>query len=371
MVRKIVCFLVVLFLFSLPVSANEGDIYFEQYNESGASELEQALPDSVRDFLGENDLVLQDEGWVNNLSAESVFSHIIDFVKSGGKTPLAVTISLIGIILISALISNNTSSSSALSAAVFATVAATAGIICVPIFSVIQTAVNVMKACTVFMTAFIPIFAVIVAAGSATLTAVSSSATLLLATQGVSYITNFVIMPLMSGFLGVSIASNISPIISKSGIADGIRKIAFWIMSLISAVFIGVLSIQTAVNSAADNLTLKTAKFIIGSAIPMAGTVLSESLSTVTSSMSLLKSSVGIYGVISLCVIFLPLVIELFLWRIGLIVSSAVADIFSVGKISSLFRSIDSMMSLLIGIILLTLAMFIISLGVIVSVGGA
>lgn len=371
MVKKVICFLVVLFVFALPVSANEDSVYLEQYGESGASDLEEALPDSVKDFLQENNLQPKNEDWVNNLSVENVFSHIIDFVKSGGKTPLAVTISLIGIILISALISNNVSSSSALSAAVFATVAATAGIICLPIFSVIQTAVNSMKACTVFMTAFIPVFAVIVASSSAALTAVSSSATLLLATQGVNYITNFVIMPLMSGFLGVSIASNISPIIHESGIANGIRKIAFWIMSLISAVFIGVLSIQTAVNSAADNLTLKTAKFIIGSAIPMAGTVLSESLSTVTSSMSLLKSSVGIYGVVSLCVIFLPLVIELFLWRVGLIVSSAVADLFSVGKISLLFKSIDSMMSLLIGIILLTLAMFIISLGIIVSVGGA
>ncbi len=370
MVKKITTFFAVLLIFSFTVCAEESSIYSEQYKNSGVEDLKEALPEKTKEFLSGNDLNPENEDWVNNLSVENVFSHIWGFVKSGGKTPLAVTFSLIGIILISALISNNTSSSSAISAAAFATVAATAGIICVPIFSVVQTAVNAMKACTVFMTAFIPVFAVIVASSSAVITAASSSATLLLATQGVSYITNFVIMPLMSGFLGVSIASNISPIISKSGIADGIRKIAFWIMSLISAVFIGVLSVQTSVNSAADSLTLKTAKFIIGSAIPMAGTVLSESLSTVTSSMSLLKSSVGIYGVVSLCIIFLPLITELLLWRVGLIISSAVADIFSVGKISSLFRSIDSMMSLLIGIILLTLAMFIISLGIIVSAGG-
>lgn len=369
MVKKVIVFLVILFAFGFSVSASESNIYSEQYQNSGVGELKESLPNKTQEFLEQNELEPENADWVNNLSVGNVFSHILDFVKSGGKTPLAVTVSLIGIILISALITNNTSTSSALSVAVFATVAATAGIICVPIFSVIQTSINAMKACTVFMTAFIPIFAVVVAAGSATLTAISSSATLLLATQGVSYITNFVIMPLMSGFLGVSIASNISPIISKSTIADGIRKIAFWIMSLVSAVFIGVLSVQTTINSAADNLTLKTAKFIIGSAIPMAGTVLSESLSTVTSSMALLKSSVGIYGVVCLCLIFLPLIIELLLWRVGLIVSSAVADLFSVGKISSLFKSIDSMLSLLIGIILLTLAMFVISLGVVVSAG--
>ena len=78
------------------------------------------------------------------------------------------------------------------------------------------------------------------------------------------------------------------------------------------------------VNSAADNLSMRTAKFIIGSAVPVAGGVLSEALGTLTASVSLLKSSVGIYGVVACVVIFLPLLTELFLWRVGLNITSAV-----------------------------------------------
>ena len=138
-------------------------------------------------------------------------------------------------------------------------------------------------------------------------------------------------------------------------------------MSFISTVFLGVLSIQTVVNAHADNLSMRTAKFIIGSAVPVAGGVLSEALGTLTASVSLLKSSVGIYGVIICCLIFLPIIIELILWRFSLWVADFVSLQFSLSKISSLLQSIDAVLSILIGVILLTAAMFIISLSVVIG----
>ena len=113
---------------------------------------------------------------------------------------------------------------------------------------------------------------------------------------------------------------------------------------------------------------MKTAKFIIGSAVPVAGGVLSEALGTLTASISLLKSTVGIYGVIVCLLFFLPIICELLLWRLGLAVSIFLSGIFSVSKLSSLLKSIDTVLSVLIGIILLSCAMFIISLTVVISI---
>jgi len=171
----------------------------------------------------------------------------------------------------------------------------------------------------------------------------------------------------MGGYLGLSIASSVSPLITKTGIADGIKKISLWTMSLTTTVFIGILGIQTAVNSAADTLTIKTAKFIIGSAVPVAGTALSEALTTVTASMGMLKAGIGVWGVVACAAIFLPLLIELILWRIMLCITAAAADLFSLGEISSVLRSVDTVISLLSGIILLIGAVFIISLTVVVG----
>ena len=351
------------------IGASKKEFYRQQLELSGACEIENALPDNAKEYMLQNEIDLSDYNWVDKLSADNVFKHIFGFVASGGKASINAGIGVLGIILISSVLTATENKSSTITAAVYAMTTATAAIIAIPVFSSVSASVNAMKGVGVFMLSFIPVFAVICAASGAVLTSASMSALLLTATQVINYISNFAVLPLMGGYLAISVSASVSPLIGKSEIAEGIKKLSFWIISLITTVFIGILGIQTAVNASADNLSVKTAKFIIGSAVPVAGTALSEALTTVTASMGLLKSSVGIYGVVACCVIFLPLLIELILWRVVLTVTSCIAKIFSLPKIASLLKSIDMMMSVLVGIILITGAMFIISLTVVVTAG--
>ncbi len=371
--KKIIIALVLLFCFSgFNCSAEEikeNDIYAEQYELSGADELDKSLPDGTAEYLNQNGISPENPNWVNSLSTQNVFSHIWQFLKSGAKTPFKAGLAIFSVIVISAALSGMEIGNSSATTALYATVLSVSAIICVPVISVINASVNAMQSCAMFMSVFIPVFALIVASSGSAVTSVSMSTLLLGASQAVSYISNFVVVPLLSGFLSISIATSVSPLLSRSGIADGIKKLAFWIMSLLTTVFVGILSIQTAVNASADTLAVKTAKFIVGSSVPVAGTVLSEALTTVTASMGILKSSVGVYGVIACVAIFLPLVAELFIWRIILMLNSVVSDLFSLPKISGLLRSVDTVISVIIGIILLTAAMFVISLSIVISAG--
>lgn len=369
MIKKLIFIVIFIFCFSVSVSAEteaQNDFYKQQYDLSGAEELNNYLPDETRDFMKENEIIPEADILGDAASAENVFTHIWGFLTSGAKKPLLSGTGILAIILISAAIDGWSTNASALSTQ-YATAISAVAVIAAPVTAVITAAVSAMKGCTVFMTAFIPIFAGVTAASGSAATSVSMSSLLLGASEAVSFIANFIVIPLMSGYLAITIATSISPVISKTGIADGIKKLAFWIMSLTSTIFIGILSIQTALNSAADNLGTRTAKFIIGSAVPIAGTALSEALTTVTSAMGTLRATIGIYGVIACLAIFLPLLAELFLWRIMLNLTSGASELFSQGKISSLLRSIDSVMSVLMGIILLTLAVFIISLTIVVG----
>ena len=70
---------------------------------------------------------------------------------------------------------------------------------------------------------------------------------------------------------------------------------------------------------------------------------------------------------VACAIIFLPILAELFLWRIVLTVTDSVSSLFSLGKVSGVLKGIDSVMSVLIGIILLILAVFIISLTIVVG----
>ena len=367
--KRIIIGLILIVVFPFSVSAQDTsteNFYAEQYELSGADDLQYALPEDTREFMNQNGIDAENPDFVNSLTTQNVFSHIADFIKSGAKAPFAAAAGILAVILISAAIDSGAHGSAA-TAAKYATVISAAAVITAPVYSVITSGISAMQGCTVFMTAFVPIFAAVVAAAGKVVTSASMSALLLAATQGVSYISNFVVLPLMGGYLAMGIASGISPVISKTGIADGVKKLAMWTMSLTSTVFIGILGIQTAVNSSADTLTLRTAKFIVGSAVPVAGTALSEALATVTASLGLLKAGVGVYGIIACAVIFIPLLCELLMWRIMLNITSAVSDLFNLPEISVILKSVDTVMSVLTGIILLVGAVFIISLTVVVG----
>ena len=255
-VRMLILFLIFAALFTISVSAAESEspeeFYAEQYKNSGAEDLENSLPDSAKDYFSEHGIDPSDYNWVNSLSAESVFKHILTFITSGAKAPLNTGAVIIAIILISAALTSAEIKSSAMTAAIYASAAASAAVIAVPVSSVINTSVNALRGIGVFMLSFIPVFAVIVAASGATVTAASMSALLLAATETVSYISSFIVLPLMGGYLTLSLSSAVSPLIKKSGITETVKKLAFWIMAFISAVFVGILGIQTAVNSSAD-----------------------------------------------------------------------------------------------------------------------
>ena len=94
-------------------------------------------------------------------------------------------------------------------------------------------------------------------------------------------------------------------------------------------VFTGFLSIQSVIGKAADNMTVKTTKFFVGSMVPVVGGALSEALTTVTAGIGMLKSTAAMWCVIVLAIILLPTIIELFLWRIVLSLLASFSQMFS------------------------------------------
>lgn len=368
MKKIILIVLLMLCLFSLPVCAGDGD-YKKQYEISGAEELKNSLSDEAKAFFEENGLDISKSDWVNTLTSENVFKHIWSFLTKGAVRPVKSGVAILGIIMVTSAVTSFGADEKRFTVAIYAGTLAVTAIIASDVWSAVSVAVDAVKGCSTFMLSFIPIFAGVVALSGATVTSVSMSALLLGASECVMAVASHTVLPLMGAYLGMSVSIGVSPLAGQAGIVQSVKKIATWILSLISTVFVGILGIQTAVNSAADSVTMKTAKFILGTAVPVAGTALSESVSAITASLSLLRSSIGIYGVVALAVMMLPIIAELLMWRAVMLVCSGTSEMFSLNKISGLLKAVDSMLSLLLGAVLLTVGMFIISLCVAVNAG--
>ena len=72
-----------------------------------------------------------------------------------------------------------------------------------------------------------------------------------------------------------------------------------------------------------------------------------------------------------MAVMFLPVLAELLMWRLILNLSSGICAVFSVDGASKFLKAVDSMLSLLVGALLLTEAMFVISLSITIGAGRA
>lgn len=370
MKKTVVAVLILISVFAFHVGAESKPEEFikNQAELSGADELPHSLPEEEKKLFEDKNINPDDGSWISDLSVGGILNHLWSVATEKCKTPFYTMSILVAVVLLGGAIGSMEHSSMGVTAE-FAVTAVSAAILVSPVIGVIGSAVEVMQNVAVFMTAFIPVFAAVVAANGQAVTGTAMSGLLLGATQVVEMVANYLIVPLMCGYLSLSIVSVVSPLLSRFSLAEAVKKLSFWIMSLMTTLFLGVLSIQTAINASADSLALRTARFVIGTSVPVAGTVLSEALTTVTASLGVLKTTVAIYGVVACCAIFLPLLVELVLWRIALNLSSGICETLSQSNISKLIKCMDTAISVLCGIILLSMALFVISLCVVVSAG--
>ena len=259
--KKMIMFILLALVFSVNVKADNN--YTTQYQNVGADKLYDTLDKDTKRFFDESNIDLENPNWVNQITSGNVLLHICKLVTGGLKLPLKAGILIASIIFLSASITAFGLSPN-FETAIYAAVLAISALISTNVWQSVEAAVNAVKGCSSFMLTFVPIFASILALSGKTVTATAMNGLLLGASEVVSVTVSFTVLPLMGGYLALSIGVGVSPLLNNSSIVESVKKLSMWILSLISTVFIGVLSIQSAVNSAADSVALRTTKFILG-----------------------------------------------------------------------------------------------------------
>ncbi len=361
--KKAVFILIFLFIFTLTVRA-ETD-YSGQYEASGAEELYDLLEGESAGFFDRLEIDISDPDWVNRLELRGIYEEIAELIKTGFKGPLISCMGMLAVMLFIAVCSTFPTFAPYSETASYLFVLASAAGLLAPLFSLIAAAGSAVKGISTLMSGFIPVYTGILTASGRGITASGMSYMLLAAASGVGALSAFVIVPLMSCYLGLGTVGAMLPTAGVGRLGEAIKKTAMWILSLSLTLFLGLLSVQTAVNAAADNLGLKTARFVLGSFVPVAGGALSETLTTLMGSVKLLGSSVGMFGVLAVAFTVLPPVIELLAWRITFFGLDAAAELLGVRVRTDILKAADNVMAVLIGVLLFTAALFIISLAVI------
>lgn len=129
---------------------------------------------------------------------------------------------------------------------------------------------------------------------------------------------------------------------------DFVKWLLSWGLKIILYAFTGYVSITGVVSGTADQTALKAAKVTLGGMIPVVGGIISDASETILVGASLVKSSVGVYGLLVLIAIVVVPFLKIGLQYLLLKLTAAVCGIFCDKNITSLMEDFSGAMGLML-----------------------
>ena len=328
------------------------ELYQEQLEQSGANEWMDMLPPETQNLL--EGLGVYGADWEqSSVEPEGFFEMTVSLFTGGMAEPLRAAASLIGIMLLCALIGGLRIS---FGERQLGSVMAAIGTLCActvitpPILSCIQQSSELIKGAGAFLLAGVPILAGIMLAAGQAVSASGWTIFLLAAGNAISFLSTVVLMPMMNIFLAFSLVSALSPEIRLDGLCTVFAKTVRWVLVLAVTIFTSLLSAQSIVSAAADGVSAKAAKMVTGF-IPVVGGVLGDAAGTVQGCIKLLRSGVGAFGLVAGLCLFLPVIIRCLLWIFCCTVCSAVGDLIGFSEITGILKAASQLLQTLLAIV--------------------
>lgn len=351
-----------------PVSVQALESNIDQYNE----EFEL---DSIVYAMDEETLAILEELGVNEMSLDNMFSvsptkvftALFNILSRSVKAPLRFLLVSVGVLIIMALLSSFFESTETVSL-VGCSVIALSG--AVPIAGMVSSAFSVLEALNVFTTTFAGAFCAIVSSSGNVSAGITYSAMTVFSDTLFSGLLTEFCQPVVNVMCCLSFLSCFDFYGFSSGFCATFKKIYVFFMSLIGTVFSGIITIKGVLCEGVDTVTARSIRFVVGRSLPVVGGTVSETYSALISSLSIIKNTVGIFGIITVIVTVLPTLAELLAWILALDIAIILCNSFGVDKGNPMLSVLKDTLILLVATIVIVAAIFIVSVGVVIAVKG-
>jgi len=337
-------------IFSVSFSAKAVDVNEYQAEALEVEKVERALP-------AEAEEVLSDVNITDISETDTFFEKLFEIFRknSGGilKNSLKSASSVLAISLFSAIAGSFCNFSVGKNidvvgiVGVLAVVAATSG----SVSSFISMGREVMNDLNGFSTILLPtLTAASAAAGAITASGAKYAATMLFIDILIT-LANKLVMPLIYVYISVSAAGAAIGGKELDGISELIKKLIKFSLTVIMLAFTVYLTVTGVISDTADAAASKVAKTVISSSLPVVGSIISDASSTILSGVSMLRNSVGIFGLFAVsAVCILPVVklgVNYLVFKMTAACSAVVADT----RISKAIDAVSNSFGMIMGIV--------------------
>lgn len=251
------------------------------------------------------------------------------------------------------------------------TVLCLAAVLSVPVLDCLRSITEVTDGAAAFLTAYIPVMTGILLTAGRTASAASYNTLMFLGCEGAALLIRSVFLPVAGILLALGVTGSVTGDSRLQGVGKMIRRAAGWALGLVLILFIGLMTLQTSVSAAADTVTAKSAKYLLGSLIPVVGSSVSDAVMAARGCIDLIRTSVGGFGILVIAAIFLLPMVRVLAWYCAFSIGSFLGELLGAKALRSLMDSFASGFGLLLSALTAFAAVSAACTGLLLSMGGA
>ena len=367
LIKVILLALVGMLLLSCTALAVESNI--DEYNKEYDVE-------KIYEYIDGETAQLLEEFGISEINARSIFSitpdkglgALFNISTMAINKPIKFLVVAIGVILLS-----STASAFLPDNEIVGVVGSSALALCsaTAVAELVSTAISVLQSLLFFTTGFAGIFSVIVSSTGSVNVGISYGALTVFINTILSGLLVDLSQPIVNALCSLGFLSCFDFYSYTERLSSLVKKVYVFLLSLAGTIFSGIVTLKGVVGGSIDSLGSRGAQFVIGQSLPIVGGAVSETYATLITSLSLIKNTVGVFGIITVIVIILPILLELFCWVFAFEVSLNIAQATGINKAVGLMSILKDALTLLISTIVILTAVFIVSVGVCIAVKGS
>lgn len=323
--RRILLFLLLVSLVAVPVHAME----FEA----------PEAPEAAHRFLPEDTQSFGEALW-------EMIQNVLYTVKPSLAEAFGICLSLIAVSLLTGLLGDI--ADTAKNAVSYISTVSVAVLLLQPVNSLIRLGTDTVQQISQYGKLLLPVMtAALAAEGSVTKSGALYTATALfdaVLSTGVCSI----LIPLVYIFICSCVACSVTDQSLLGEMRKFLKWLPTWTLKTILYVFTGYISITGVVAGTTDASILKATKLTISGMVPVVGNILSDASEAVLVSAGVMKSAVGVYGLLAIIALWIGPFLEIGIQYIMLKMTAGICRMFAGKKTAELMGDFSTAMGLVL-----------------------
>ena len=306
-----------------------------------------------------------DYGVIGNLITDNLFREIEFTLKTG----IVILIVIVIMAIVQSIELENSSSVSYITSLVGFLVIAT--LVLKNYIEMIAMFLEVVETLTKILEVVSPVMlSILIATGEITTSGIISPVILFLTTI-VGVVITYVVTPLLTISLVFKILDSISVNIKLQKLGSFLGSASMWLISIIFALTLGVLELETSVSTSVDEVAVKTTQAAVSNLVPVVGKFVSDSLEIIMGASEIIGKAVGVIGIIVLIIVALLPIIKLVITNIIYSLLEGFSEALGADKkIVSIIEAFKNQYKYITGILIGVIVTFVIALGIIIKLLG-